>query len=115
MKAKKIGIGVFLVFSLVAVFCVNVASAETLAFYVCQIEEFNVNEASMYIYLTHVPTSGAAKFTNKSFRIPTTNEKYFVATVLTAQGSGLLVRVAVDNSITDQRLRYLRQVYLLVE
>jgi hypothetical protein len=111
MKAKKIRIAVVLALSLVAVFCVNTASAETLKFYVCQIEELGVNETTMYVVLTHVSTSPA--FTKMSFRIPENNDKYFVATVLTAQGSALQVRVAVDPTITDQRLRYLRQIYLL--
>jgi len=114
MKAKKIGIAVFMALSLVAAFSMNVDAAE--AFYTCTIDRLgganNVSPLAIYVMLSD--TKASPTFTRMYFRIPNTNLNQTMAILLTALSSNIPVTVWVDPALASSNDRLIKQVYLEV-
>jgi len=110
MKAKKIGIGVFLVFSLVAVFSMNAGAAD--GWYYCTIEKIGANTTSGTCTVLLNETNGAFR---KFFTIPAEQYKMTLAIMLTAISNGFAVQVKVDPLIADYHYSYVKDMYLAAQ
>ena len=110
MKVKKVAIGVFLAFALVAVFSMNADA--TLGWHACTIEQIGSNTmgstATCVVLLK--ATSGAFR---QWFTIPADQYKTTLAIMLTAISNGMTVNVQVDPDIADYHVSYVRNMYLL--
>ena len=113
MKAKKIGIGVFLVFSLVAVFSMNANAAD--AWYTCTIDRIGGqnNYDPMAIFAMLSDTKATPTFTQKYFRLPPTNTNQVLAILLTAVSGGFQVMVYADAALPNSNDRVIKLIYLM--
>ena len=110
MKAKKIGIGVFLVFSLVAVFSMNADA--TLGWHACTIEQIGSNTIGSTAICVVLLRADSGAF-RQWFTIPADQYKTTLAIMLTAMSNGMKVNVQVDPAIADYHVSYVRNMYLL--
>ena len=111
MKVKKVAIGVFLAFALVAAFSMNANAAP--AWYVCTIEQIGTGtvEGASIIFIVRLKCASPA-FT-KWFTIPAAHYKDVLAIVLTAMSNGQPVNAWVDTAIADYHNAYVKGIYLL--
>lgn len=112
MKPKKIGIGVFLVFSLVAVFSMNAHAAD--GWYTCTIDRVGGqnNNNPMAIFVMLSDTKASPTFTKTYFRVPTTNANQVLAILLTALSNGSQIMAYVDPVPASSNDRIVKQIYL---
>ena len=113
MKAKKIGIAVFMALSLVAAFSMNVDAAD--AWYTCTIDRIGGqnNYDPMAIFAMLSDTKAAPTFTQKYFRLPAMNTNQVLAILLTAVSGGFQVMVYADEALPNSNDRVIKLIYLL--